>query len=565
MLEGIERGVIRKRWRSRIPIAIVFPDSYALGSSNLGFQTLYRLLNRKEAIAAERFFLPSPKGPYKRLRSVESNRPLSDFPVILFSISFELSYLNIPPILKGGGVPGDQEGRIHEGGPLVLAGGVACQINPEPIAPVMDAFILGDLEAISEKLSDFFIRTAEAFGLDAFRVGGGDRMELLGGLASDVEGVYLPHISHEASEGRAGSPPFSIKVPRVMAPPCPAPYSQVLSSRAAFPDTFLMEVGRGCGRGCRFCAAGFVYRPPRPWPKASLDEAISKMPGGIGKVGLVGLEFIGSRELEGLTQELLSRGLSIGFSSLRADALTPDFVSLLKASGSETATIAPEAGSQRLRDIINKHLAQEQIIEAACMLALGGIPNLKLYFMMGLPFEEDGDIEQLASLVGKISEATRPIGRGRGRLGQITVSVGTFVPKAWTPFMFAPFCEPGVLKRRRRMLRRLLSPLPNIRLQLDSLPQAMAQAVLSRGDRRLYPGFVTSRLRGAGVRQALKELGMDAEKYLRGRGETEPFAWEVLDHGIKREFFLAEWRKAHKGRQSRSCDTAVCRKCGACS
>jgi len=545
-----EIGAVKKRWKDRIAVALVFPDTYGLGMSNLGYQRVYELLNGYDQVVAERFFLPGPPFHGVGLRSIESNRGLSEFDIILFSISFEYSYLNIPIILRQGGLGLFVKDRTDSSSPLVLAGGVACQINPEPIAPFIDAFVLGDFEA----LCPGFVR----FLQDNYPRVEDKKETLLERLVSMCPGVYVPLFCPEQFYGDDRvEPAIEERSPEIL------PHTVVLSDRAAFSNTFLLEVSRGCGRGCRFCAAGYVYRPPRPWPMTSIRQtlALSKE---TSKIGLVGLEFMEEKGLCQLVSSLLEDGFQIGFSSLRADAVTDDFARLLAASGSKTATIAAEAGSERLRKTINKHLSENQLLGCCDILLSAGIRNLKLYFMLGLPFEQDEDVEDMIRLSKEILGMLVLVGKERGRLGRLTVSVSTFVPKAWTPFQWAGFVDMETLKYRRKMLEKALRGKANCRLKLDSPDKAMVQAVLSRGDRRLGLDLVPYRLKGMGSKKIVKKISPIAEKYLKERAKDEFFPWEVIKHRVKREFLYSQWKKAERGLETPFCHLEKCRKCGAC-
>ena len=553
-----ETGVIRKRWNNRVTVALVFPDTYALGMSNLGFQRAYELLNGYDQIAAERFLLPESFKCATGLRSIESNRSLKEFDLILFSISFEYSYLNVPLVLSGGGLPLFSTERGAEC-PLIIAGGIACQINPEPVAPLVDGFLLGDFEAICPRFIEF-LDEGDSLGRDG-------REEVLERLALSCSGVYVPRfheaISADISLGDHRKCGDRIVPALEEGPPDILPHSVVLSENAAFPCTFLVEVSRGCGRGCRFCAAGYVYRPPRPWPVSSIKDTLS-MAENARKIGLVGLEFLEKEGLHELLSSLLENRREIGFSSLRADAVTEDFARLLVASGSKTATVAAEAGSERLRKIINKNLTEDQIFACCDRLISAGIKNLKLYFMLGLPFEEDGDVEELIRISREIRSMLIAAGKGRGSLGHLTVSISTFVPKAWTPFQWAAFVDRDVLERRRTILEKGLRHLSNVRLRLDSPERALVQAILSRGDRDLANDLVLSRLKGRSGRRMVKKLSFISEKYLRGRPRGGHFPWEILKHRVKRDFLYSQWEKARRCTETSFCDLEKCRRCGAC-
>ena len=560
-----EKGAIRKKWAGRTSIALIFPDAYSVGMSNLGLQSVYARLNAEDRVVAERFFVPNHQIPLSPWLSEESSRPLEDFDLILFSVSFEAGYQNMVKALEAAGLSLRSEDR-QDREPIVLAGGIATQINPEPIAPFVDAFLLGDFEAISGAfISCLFELTDQGLS----------RIERLKLLADNVPGVYVPRayrplynasgdlVDWEHEQGFSFPVVPAIFIPNSQSVTQPVPHTRILSPDAVFSNMFLIELARGCGRGCRFCAAGFVYRPPRQWHLDCLNAALQERKD-TDRVGLVGLEFLGRKEIEQLCRRLLDEGLKLAFSSIRADDITQDVVRLLKASDAKLATIAPEAGSQRLRQVINKNLNEDVILEAAEKLVSGGIPNLKLYFMLGLPFETDEDVHSIVDLVDKIRRTVRPIGRSRGHLGSITVSVSTFVPKAWTPMQWAGAAKKSVLERRRRILGKGLRRLPNVKLQLDSVREAHFQTILSKGDRRLAPVLEAVALRGVTLSKAMKEAGLSADMYYKTLSRDTNFPWEIVDHRVRREYLLEEWNRASRAKQTVFCIPEVCNRCGAC-
>jgi radical SAM family uncharacterized protein len=567
-----ERGTIRKNWGGRIRIALVFANRYSVGMSNLGFQSVYGALNQFDDIVCERVFYPEPEDlpifrkTSGRLFSLESQRPLRDFDLVAFSIPYENDYANALEMLHLAGLTVRSEDR-DEGQPIVAAGGVALFLNPEPLAPFMDFIFIGEAEAL---LPDFLQVWKDTRGSRS------SRKHFLGRLAKEVSGIYVPSLydvvfhqdgTLQSMEPLPGSgAPERISYRRADldgSPPC---QTVVRTPNAEFSDVTLIEIGRGCGRGCRFCAAGFVYRPLRVHAADKLMEvakpAIAEGP----RLGLVSAAVSDHPEISYLCQSLLDLGGTLSFSSLRADTLTPEIASALQSSRHRSVAIAPEAGSERMRRVINKNLSAEDIFRAADQLTEMGIIHLKLYFMIGLPTETQEDLEGLVDLAKRIKHHVLKISRGRKQMGTITLSIHSFVPKAFTPFQWASFAGVRVLKDRSRWIQKALQRIPNVRVHFDLPKWAYVQALLARGDRRASQFLEKVGVGGLSWMQSLRETPHNPDFWvMRERGENERFPWEIIDYSIRRSYLWSEYRRALEGKVSPPCTLDEgCRVCGVC-
>ncbi|MGV1098078.1 radical SAM protein [Thiovibrio sp. JS02] len=559
-----EKGTHRKKWKGLLPVALLFPNRYVLGNANLGFQLVYSLLNTLPGVVCERFFHEGGQPPL----SLESNRPLRDFPILLCSLSFEQDFPNLLALLAAGGIEPLAAHRsagmatFCPGAPLVIGGGVASFINPEPLAPFIDLFVVGEAEPVLAGLMTFLlgeIRSAEPEAL-------------LREVVENFPGCYAPrfytmvHGEDGVLERIEAAPGAPARVRRLFLDGgSRAAHSQLFSPDMEFSNMFLAELGRGCSRGCRFCAAGFVYRPPRLWQADAILAALRERPEEIKRIGLLGMEMAKSEDLGRIADYLLSEGCALSFSSLRADAISPALCLLLQRSNLKSAAIAPDGGSERLRKVINKGISEADVLLAAEALVRAGITNLKLYFMIGLPGETEEDMLELLALTEKVRQTLLAVGRARGRVSNLTLSVNSFVPKAWTPFQFHPFAPPAELKSKIKILKKGVAAMANARLFVDQPGIAYTQAVLARGDRRVGLALYAMLFGMRNWRQALREQGLSAEEVAgRQRGREELFCWEVIDHGIDRRYLWAEYEKALAEQLTVACDPAKCRRCGVC-
>ena len=555
-----EKGTVRKDWTGRIKVALAYPNTYHVGMSNLGLHALYSLLNDYEDVVCERVFLPEDYDTAHALRSVESQRPLTDFDIVAFSISFENDYPNLLSILKKAGIPRWSSER-HTPHPLVIAGGVTAFLNPEPIAPFVDCFLVGEAEPILGAFLDVFAEHAS------------DRDTLLDALAQQVPGAYVPGLYDVlyGSDGRidrfqakGGAPD---KVRRVYLKDLSEwdTCSTILTSKTTFSDTYLVEAARGCPHGCRFCAAGFVYRPPRFRPKTALQRCIENGTARSEQIGLMAAAVSDLPDMEEFCKQALDQGVRLSFSSLRADRLTPELLDILRRSGLKTVAIAPDAGSERMRRVINKGISEQEVLHAAENLVDSGIPNLKLYFMVGLPTETMSDVEAVISLCKKVQHRFVKASRKVKKIGQVVVSVNSFIPKAFTPFQWVPLEDVKSLKAKIKKVKEGLKRVPNTRVHADIPKWAYVQALLSRGDRRTAQLLADVQDHNGNWAKAIKASITNPDFYVyRERPFDEILPWDFIDHGIDKSYLIEEYQRALRGETSPECDVGRCAACGVC-
>ena len=520
-----ESGAIPPGRGGALSVCLVYPNRYYTAMSSLGFQAVYQLFNDQPDVVCERAFLPDKDelAEYGKsgttLLSLESGRPLSDFDVIAFSISFEPDFINIPRILRLARIPemtSERDGSC----PLLIAGGAACFINPEPVALLFDLFAIGEGETLIPSLTALLCSSL-----------GEQRSELLA-AAAELPGIYVPTMAVARAVRRVTA---ATDVP----PSC----SVVLTDDTEFSNMYLVEVSRGCPRGCRFCAAGFVWQPFRQQRLERLKQVCAEGLKLRSTIGLVGAAVSDHADIEELSRFIVDKGGKVSLSSLRLDRLTSGLLHLLVKSGHKTVSLAPEGGSQRMRDLIRKNLTERQILDAVQMVAEAGILNLKLYFIIGLPGETDDDLQELLNLTAAIQSRVVEQARAHKRLGEITLSVNPFIPKPFTPLQWAGMCPLPELKRKVLLLEKQLRPIANVRLKVEELQGCVLQALLSRGGRELTQ-LIRMMADGLNLRKAARALGLDTEARVT---ETLPLdarlPWDVL-YTTDGERLKAEYREA---------------------
>ncbi len=531
-----EKGTVSKDWGGRIHIALIYPNSYYLGMSSLGFQTIYGFLNSHENIVCERVFWDPKRRFNEAPISLESQRPLADFDVLAFSISYELDYFNVVQILKAGGIPLFAADR-NESHPLIIAGGPCLTANPQPLSLLFDCFAIGEGEVI---LPRFIEVLAEGFE--------SRKDELLQELAA-VPGVYVPALY----DGMPISRQWLADLDPV------ATTSVVLTPDTELSEMYLIEIARGCGRGCRFCLAGYWFRPFRFRP---LDGLLSQAKEGLKhskRIGLLAAAVSDHPEIDELVSRLRQMNAEISVSSLRIRPLSGVVLRGLADSGAQNVSLAPEAGSERLRQIINKGATEDDIIEAVDRAAEQRLRRIKLYFMIGLPTESDNDIEEIIKLSLTLK------GRIERTGCRIALTAEPFVPKAGTPFQWLEMASQEVLRRRMNRIKNALTK-NGIEVRSESVGWSLVQGVLSRGDARLgavLAGMAEGSL--AAWRRALEEHNLSADFYIhREIPPDEPLPWSVVDSGVIPDYLAQELTRSRRASETPPCPPSDCQKCGVC-
>ena len=550
LLEG-ETGWHRKEWGESLTVCLAYPNVYRTGMSNLGFQTVYDLINRHPACLCERVFLPDPMEGRRNddghtLLSIESQRPLSDFDMIAFSLSFENDYPNILAILESAGIPLEASHR-GDGMPLVIGGGIAATLNPEPLADFFDLFLLGEGETVLPA----FLELA-ASGRRSL-----PREEFLTRIQEEIAGAYVPRyyrVTYGVDQRIATREPVSDSFPRRISKPWVknldafATEQVITTAQTEFGGMFLTEVSRGCPRGCRFCAAGFVCRPVRFRSPETLEASFRR---GLemGKtIGLLGTAVSDHPDLIPLCRSLLAQGGSAAVGSLRIDRLTGDMAALLKEMGVETLSLAPEAGSQRLRDVIHKGITETEIFSAVEKLVEYDMVQLKLYFMVGLPTETDEDAEAIVQLVKRMEHHARKQSAGKRGFRRLALSLNQFIPKPATPFQWLPLEDSAIVKRRVRKIGEGLRGVKAVRVTHDLPRWNYIQALLSLGDRPVGRILLAAHRLGGNWPQAFREVNVNPDFYVRRVKETdEILPWDFIDHGVDKTLLINEYRKALSG------------------
>ncbi len=546
-----ETGAVVKDWGGRLSVALVFPNTYYVGMSNLGFQTIYGVLNRRPDIVCERAFLPDandlPVHEQKGVPvlSLESQRPLRDFDCVAFSTTYENDYLNLLHILALSGVPP----RARDRGPcdpLVSMGGVCAWANPEPLSDFIDWFFLGEGEESGPEAFALWqqVRDAEPDAAAA-------RGEFFRALLK-IDGVYVPRfyrMNYHADGTVAevvpdGGAPLPVRKRRLVGTDEYDTISVIRTPDTEFGDMGLLEVGKGCGRGCRFCMEGEIYRPVRHRHIPAILRAAEATLRHGKRIGLVGACVSDYPWIDDLVTALRAKGADFSLSSVRADSLSAALVQGLLDSGTQTLTIAPEAGTERLRTVIHKSLSDERLLQAIDLIAVSGVRRVKLYFMIGQPTETEEDIDGIIDLAKQTRHRILKARRDPASLAELTVGISSFVPKPWTAFQWCAMAEVKALDAKIRMLTRELRKV-GIHVTHDVPKWACLQGVLARGDRHVGDLLLLALASKGDWKRAFREWPRNPDFYAcRERPLSERFPWDHFDVGTKRDRLETEYLRA---------------------
>ena len=544
-------------------VAIVYPNTYFVGMSNLGLHIIYEEINRHPSSVCERIFLPEKKelDVYDKtktpLMSVETQRPMHQFDVVAFDVTFEMDYFHIPLMLRYGRVPVMSEDRTGFD-PIVIAGGPCATFNPEPFADFIDAFIIGEGEGIV---------TAVLERIREGRENGESREETISALAQ-IDGVYVPVLYTPQYDDNKRFVGYDIadgapKIIRRHFEPLTSGGETVIATNfTEFGAMYIIEVARGCGRHCRFCMAGYCFRVPRVRPLDILKEGVDRAEKLGKKVGLMGAAISDYPEVDELVTYIRSKDMRYSCASLRADSLTQAVVDGLADSGQKTITIAPETGSERLRRVINKGISEENLRTAAQLSAKSGIQHMRLYIMIGLPTETDEDIDAIIGL----AERTQAHMAEVGCKGRLTLSINPFIPKPFTPFQWMAMDHQKSVEKKLQYIKKSLQKNRRIEVLVESPKEAYIQGVLARGDRRLGKVLAACALdRGSkSFKSEMKKAGLDMDNCnYRERNFDDYLPWSHLDMGLRDGYLEQEWQRAVDEAYTPPCIEG-CKRCGVC-
>lgn len=558
-------AVIMPLGRKRYAFGLVYPNDYYIGMSNLGFQIIYKTINEQANFACERAFLPNRELEEEYIRSktplltMENQRPLYNMDIIGFALSFEMDYFNFLRCMKLAKIPLRSSDRTDMD-PLIIIGGPCATFNPEPLADFADVFVIGEGEnTVQDILAVYEAKKEEKC----------TKEEILLHLAK-LDGVYVPRF-YEPIYNEDGT--LSEFVPQADVPKVITRQwvhnldgtqgeTVVMTPDTEFGKLYLIEVARGCGRHCRFCMAGYSFRNPRVRSLEEVKSSVLRAKPHMNKVGLMGAAISDYPWIDELSAFIREQDMTLSVASLRADSLTDGLASALADSGQKTITLAPEAATRKLRQVINKGITEQDLYQATELAIEKGIKNVKLYIMIGLPYETDEDIDAIIELAKNLQSFMRQ----HGSKGLLTLSVNPFIPKPFTPFQWLPMAERKSVENKLKHLQKSLQAEKKIQVLIESPKEAYVQGVLSRGDRRLGEVLISAIEAGGSKAfiRALKNIGLTEDFYLyRTRDRQEVFPWSHIDIKVTTDYLWKELENAQNRIHTIRCFDG-CRRCGVC-